>query len=141
MSANRLQASLLPVLQERRAFGRRRVVWHAWIIPSTLQRLACCVRNVSDGGALLELNVPEWLPATFDVFVEGPDMRLRCELTHRGKHGVGVAFSDAGLAQELMDYCNVPSINADRSTGHNGIRLAPPRLTSEMIRNALHRPK
>ena len=137
-SPARSQGLVQSTLLERRSFGRRRAVWHAWIIPSTLQRLACCVRNVSDGGALLELPVPDWLPATFDLFVDGPNMQLACELTHRGKHGVGVAFRDALLAQELMDFCQVQPV-ADRKTGTTG-GVAPPRLTSALIRHMLQRP-
>ena len=137
MSAHRLHAAAHQMHLERRAFGRRRAVWHAWIIHSNLQRLPCCVRNVSDGGALLELGVPEWLPATFDLLVDGPDLRLPCELVHRGKHGVGVTFTDPDLSQELMDYCNLPASSNDRPPPVNGGGLAPPRLTSEMIKHAL----
>lgn len=124
-----------PAALERRSFGRRRPVWHAWIMPSNLQRLPCCVRNVSNGGALLELPVPDWLPAQFDVFVDGPDMRLHCEIAHRGKHGVGVVFTDADLAAELMAYCCVRS--DERRVARGG--FAPPRLTSELIKQILRR--
>ena len=137
MSAHRLHAVAHQMQQERREFGRRRAVWHAWIIPSSLQRLPCCVRNVSDGGALLELSVPEWLPATFELAVDGPNLRLPCELNHRGKHGVGVTFTDPELSQELMDYCNLPVSGNDRPTPGSGGGLAPPRLTSEMIKHVL----
>jgi hypothetical protein len=136
MSANRLPVSVLPALQERRTFGRRRAVWHAWIIPSSLQKLPCCIRNVSDRGALLELKVPEWLPATFDLFVDGPDMQLTCDLTHRGKHGVGVAFRDANLMQELLNYCQVPQA-IDRNGNGAAKNFAAPRLTSALIRQML----
>lgn len=136
MSTNRLPVSVLPAQQERRTFGRRRAVWHAWIIPSSLQRLPCCIRNVSDRGALLELKVPEWLPATFDLFVDGPNMQFTCDLTHRGKHGVGVAFRDADLLQELLDYCHVPQAG-DRHANGTTSRFSPPRLTSALIRQIL----
>ena len=141
MSANRLQVSSTPALQERRSFGRRRAVWHAWIIPSSLQRLPCCVRNVSERGALLELKVPEWLPASFELFVDGPNLQLMCDLTHRGKHGVGVAFRDAALMQDLLDYCNVPSSSDDRNGSDAATSFAPPRLTSALIRQILQLPK
>lgn len=137
MSSHRVSSSPSPSspLSERKPFGRRRPVWHAWIIPSSLQRLACCVRNVSNGGALLELDVPEWLPAQFEVFIEGPDMRLHCETVHRGKHGVGVIFSEADMAAELITYCN--DRMDERLMANGGV--APPRLTSEMIKQALRR--
>lgn len=137
MTINRVSppSSPLSPLLERKPFGRRRPVWHAWIIPSSLQRLACCVRTVSNGGALLELAVPEWLPAQFDVFIEGPDLRLQCELTHRGKHGVGVIFTDANRAAELVAYCH--GRTGDKQIANGG--FAPPRLTPELIKQVLRR--
>ena len=140
MSVSKLQNSAVPVQQERRSFGRRRAVWHAWIIPSSLQRLPCCIRNVSDRGALLELKVPEWLPASFDLFVDGPNLQLTCDLTHRGKHGVGVAFRDADLMQELLDHCNMQPAS-DRQSADTNAPFAPPRLTSALIRQILQMPK
>ena len=126
--------------QDRREFGKRRNVLHAWIVPSSLQRLPCCVRNVSHGGALLELPVPFWLPTEFDLWVDAADIRVQCDLRHRGKHGVGITFRDLVEAQDLLDYCNVQPISAPaHGTAVGG--LPPPRLTSALIRSILHRPE
>lgn len=126
---------------DRREFGRRRGVWHAWITPSSLQRLACCVRNVSEGGALLELAVPDWLPVRFDLLVDGVDIRLECDLRHRGRHGVGVTFCDPTQAQQLMEYCNLQVGAASRQQPATTGGMAPPRLTSHLIRSILKRPE
>ena len=77
---------------DRRTFGRRAIVRHAWIIAEQRPRLSCCIRNLSRGGALLELDVPSWLPYTFELVFEHPKLALSCEVAHRGRHGVGVAF-------------------------------------------------
>ena len=77
---------------ENRAFGRRSIVRHAWISAGQRSRLSCCIRNLSVGGALLELAVPAWLPYNFELQIEDPRMVIACEVKHRGLHGVGVAF-------------------------------------------------
>ncbi len=137
MASNRVSPPSLHTAShpERRSFGRRRPVWHAWIIASSLQRLTCCVRNVSNGGALLELPVPEWLPAEFDVLIEGADMRLACEVVHRGKHGVGVHFTDGERAADLIAYCH--GRMEERQAVNGGFQ--PPRLTSDLIKQVLRR--
>lgn len=81
-------------LSERRNFGRRQTLWHAWIMVSGRQRFACAVRNISPGGALLECEVPPWLPVEFRLVVEPYDIDILCDLRHRGKHGVGVQFRE-----------------------------------------------
>jgi hypothetical protein len=84
----------------RRRFGRRRMVWHAWIVTPGPRRTACTVRNVSSGGALLELDVPAWLPHEFMLCLEDSAMSALCDVRHRGRHGVGISFRHAaeGLA-------------------------------------------
>jgi hypothetical protein len=88
--------------RERRVFGRRSTLWHAWIVTSPRQRLACRVRNVSLGGALLELAVPLWLPNTFDLWVEDRQLIVDCEIKHRGTQGVGVGFRNLQQARQLF---------------------------------------
>ena len=46
---------------DRRNFGRRQTVWHAWIHVAGRPRMTCLVRNISAGGALLECQVPAWM--------------------------------------------------------------------------------
>ena len=91
---------------ENRAFGRRATVRHAWIVASQRQRLSCCIRNLSVGGALLELAVPAWLPYNFDIVIEEPKLTVACEVRHRGLHGVGVAFLSNAQELMLLDECH-----------------------------------
>lgn len=91
---------------ENRAFGRRATVRHAWIVVGQRQRLSCCIRNLSVGGALLELAVPAWLPYNFDIEIEEPKMKVACEVRHRGLHGVGVAFLSNARELMLLDECH-----------------------------------
>ena len=133
-------------MRERRQFGRRTTLWHAWIQTSNRQRLACCIRNVSESGALLELDVPLWLPNVFELWVEERDIRLRCELRHRGQHGVGVQFDDFTAARNLLALCRAAreleaaaqKIEIGKPSGaSDDARLTRPKLTPEMIRQAL----
>jgi hypothetical protein len=77
---------------ERRQFGRRETCIHAWILVEGRPRTACVVRNVSEGGALLELEVPAWMPFRFLLDVEAKRFRSQCEIRHKGAHGLGVTF-------------------------------------------------
>ena len=89
-------------INERRQFGRRSAVWHAWVERDGAQRLACVVRNVSAQGALLELAAPTWLPPYFDLVLELDQIRLTCEVRHKGIHGVGVMFKDPAAGGQLL---------------------------------------
>lgn len=90
---------------DNRAFGRRNTVRHAWITAGQRSRLSCCIRNLSVGGALLELDVPAWLPYNFELMIEDPKMTIACEVKHRGQHGVGVAFLSNIDGLMLLDSC------------------------------------
>ena len=91
---------------ENRAFGRRSTVRHAWIAAGQRTRLSCCIRNLSVGGALLELDVPAWLPYNFELMIEDPKLVIACEVKHRGQHGVGVAFLSNLDGLTLLESCN-----------------------------------
>lgn len=90
-----------PGLAERRQFGRRTTVWHAWIVTSGAHRTACVVRNVSARGALLELDVPAWLPHEFILALEEPLISIACDVRHRGQHGLGISFRNPDDGQRL----------------------------------------
>lgn len=80
---------------DRRSFGRRQTVWHAWIAAPGRARFPCLVRNISPGGALIECDVPAWLPHEFRLIVEPHGIDVDCDLRHRGRFGVGVQFKHA----------------------------------------------
>ncbi len=79
---------------ERRAFGRRNFLKHGWLRVSGRPPLACIVRNLSAGGALLELSVPSWLPMHFELRLEPEDQILFCEVRHHHNGWIGVKFLD-----------------------------------------------
>ncbi|HRK18843.1 MAG TPA: PilZ domain-containing protein [Hyphomicrobiaceae bacterium] len=103
---------------ERRSFGRRQTLWHAWIAAPGRARFACLVRNISPGGALLECEVPPWLPHEFRLIVEAHDIDIECDLRHRGKFGIGVQFRAV---------LNHPAVTAQNRPNTVGIRKSAER--------------
>ena len=105
---------------ENRAFGRRSIVRHAWITSGQRSRLSCCIRNLSVGGALLELDVPAWLPYNFELVIDDPKMVIACEVKHRGLHGVGVSFLSNLDGLTLLESCNNQTAYAPQPTPKPG---------------------
>lgn len=54
--------------------------------------MACIVRNLSVTGALLELEVPDWMPFRFRLVVESARFDIACETRHKGPNSLGVMF-------------------------------------------------
>jgi hypothetical protein len=77
---------------ERRQFGRRRTCLHAVIVSRGRPAEPCVVRDISVGGALLEVSKPLLLPHRFRLHIEANGLDLECEIAHRGDNGVGVRF-------------------------------------------------
>lgn len=84
---------------ERRQFGRRQTYLHAWISSPGRPRLPCIVRDISVGGALLELNLPPWLPYNFQLTIESTKFTSWCEVRHQSGTKMGVRFVDAAEIQ------------------------------------------
>ncbi len=124
-------------LAERRQFGRRTTVWHAWIVTSGPRRTACVVRNLSVTGALLELEVPAWLPPIFTLAIEDRDISIACEVRHRGQHGVGVSFSDPEAGRRLSLLAGKPATGSRARRDDTSGAIGRPRLTPEMLRKTL----
>jgi hypothetical protein len=124
---------------DRRRFGRRRMVWHAWIVTTGPRRTACTVRNVSSGGALLELDVPAWLPHEFTLCLEDSAMSALCDVRHRGLHGVGISFRHAAEGLALARLAGTRAAAARHApTGLSTEPFFPrPRLTRDMLRRQL----
>ncbi len=87
---------------DRRQFGRRATVRHAWIIAGAQRRIACVIRNVSEGGALLELDGVATLPGRFSLDIEGSGLIVACEARHRGQVSLGVLFLEPGAGAQLL---------------------------------------
>lgn len=79
-------------MSERRQFGRRTTCLHAWVKIPGRPQIACLVRNLSVGGALLEFDVPDWLPYRFRLHIEASGFMTNCETRHVGTRAVGVMF-------------------------------------------------
>ena len=77
---------------ERRHFGRRVSCLHGWLVMEGRARIACVVRNVSNGGALLECPVPKVLPFRFQLVIDCKGFEATCELRHKGETWMGVQF-------------------------------------------------
>lgn len=78
---------------ERRQFGRRTTSLHAWIKVPGRPAMACIVRNLSVTGALLEFDVPHWMPYRFRLIIEATRFESNCETRHMGPHSLGVMFT------------------------------------------------
>ena len=88
---------------EARQFGRRRALIHAFIVTEKGHRIACIVRNISAGGALLEVEEPKQIPNRFKLLVEVDGFDADCDIRHRVAHGVGVYFNEVRIAHNGRD--------------------------------------
>ncbi len=86
---------------DRRQFGRRWSLVHGWICIDGRPRIACHVRNFSEGGALLMIDQALTLPYTFLLTVDAIDFKIGCEVRHRSQNKVGVRFISADLVSEI----------------------------------------
>lgn len=77
---------------ERRQFGRRRTNVHATILARGRPAEPCVMRDVSNGGALLEVRYPRLLPSRFRLVAEAVGLEADCEIAHRTEGGAGVRF-------------------------------------------------
>lgn len=78
---------------DRRQFGRRHAHVHAVIAARGRPVVPCVMRDVSEGGALLEVAHPEWLPSRFRLVVEAYRLEVDCEIMRRTETAVGVRFA------------------------------------------------
>ena len=77
---------------ERRQFGRRTTHIHGWVAIEGRQKIPCLVRNVSEGGALLEFEVPKNMPFMFKLVIDSKGFEAMCEMRHQGPTWMGVQF-------------------------------------------------
>ena len=87
---------------DRRDFGRRHTVMHAWAFPKGRDRVPCTVRNISSTGALLEFASGS---PPFDSFrLAIPVLRQEwwCDVRDRRPNHLGVHF-------DYMDRILAPS--------------------------------
>ena len=81
----------LPSFVERRHFGRRQVAFEGHVHVPLRPPLVCRMLNISQGGALLEIDRYEWVPAKFRVVVG--NFESECHVRHRDRKHIGVEFT------------------------------------------------
>jgi hypothetical protein len=79
---------------ENRKCQRHKVFKAATIEFNRAGGVSCIVRNVSDGGACLEVASPFGIPADFDLHIVGHTGGRHCHTVWRTEKRIGVAFSD-----------------------------------------------
>lgn len=109
---------------EQRQFGRRRTLIHAIVVTPNGGRQSCIVRNVSQGGALLELRDPHKLPVHFKLIVGADRFEADCELRHRTENATGVLFKSIRIGRGGRD-------TRDAAPSLEGVRQASPVMTAE----------
>lgn len=67
------------------------------------RQLSCIVRNVSQGGALLEVDDPKKVPLHFRLHIAADQFLAECEVKHRTEHGVGVLFKAVRIGRGGRD--------------------------------------
>lgn len=92
---------------------------HAMIVTAKGAQLSCIVRNVSQGGALLEVRDPETLPEHFGLIINSDRFTADCEVRHRTAHGVGVLFTEVRIGRGGRD-------TRDAAPNLEGMRTSSP---------------
>lgn len=77
---------------ERRQSRRRPTFLHCWIRLPGRAPVTCIVRNMSEGGALLEVPENTWLPSRFRLEIAAESFASDCEIRHQRDNSVGVCF-------------------------------------------------
>jgi hypothetical protein len=77
---------------ERRQFGRRKTYVHGIVSARGRPSAPCIMRDVSEGGALLEVFHPRWFPSRFRLIIQATGFETECEIVHRTDTALGVRF-------------------------------------------------
>ncbi len=85
---------------DRRGFGRREVTIHAFAHIAGKRPEPCTVRNLSDGGALLDLAVTLAPLSVFRLVIEAKDIDSLCEVRRQDGTATGVRFIDQAVIEE-----------------------------------------
>lgn len=102
----------MPIVPERRQFGRRQSRMHAWVRVPGRPPIACHVSNVSPAGAFLNFEPPGWMPFQFELTVPATGLHTTCELRHVRPYGVGVAFVTAASQEAAKPVTRVGADSA-----------------------------
>jgi hypothetical protein len=77
---------------EKRRSPRRRVLKAGTIVSPHIARTDCTVRNLSDGGACLEVAAAAAIPDHFDLFMTTDRSAHACRVAWRSEARIGVEF-------------------------------------------------
>ena len=104
---------------ERREFGRRKTVIHAWAFPRGRARVPCIIRNISTTGALLEFAFGAPKAESFRLVVPSLQQEWTCDVRHRRPKLLGVYFDFMSSivmapATEQPTYKNFPFTHSGR---------------------------
>jgi hypothetical protein len=80
-------------MQDRRHVQRHRTFKGGSISFDRYAGIDCVVRNLSEGGACLEVDCPGSLPDEFSLIIRPENVRRSCHLVWRGDQRLGVRFS------------------------------------------------
>jgi hypothetical protein len=80
-------------MQEQRKHPRRRILKAGRIIfNDRFSVIDCTVRNLSDGGACLEVGSSIGIPDDFDLDIDPDRLGRHCHVAWRTERRIGVAF-------------------------------------------------
>ena len=79
-------------MSDRRRHPRVPAQIPAKIVFDCFSAVDCVIRDLSDGGARLELQPAGLVPRIFELVADGPDGFRTCEVVWRARDRVGVSF-------------------------------------------------
>jgi hypothetical protein len=77
---------------EKRAVPRHRVLKHGTLAFGGGGGVDCMVRNISSGGARVDIANPVGVPPTFTLVIEVDQFMRRCRAVWSNDNRIGVAF-------------------------------------------------
>ena len=79
-------------MDDRRTYLRQRVLKTGSIRFNRAAGISCTVRNMSEGGACLEVASPFGIPDNFTLIIESEDVLRPCRVAWSNSSRIGVAF-------------------------------------------------
>ena len=80
-------------MTERRKIPRRRILKAGVIAFDPGAAIDCRVRNISDIGALLEIESPVGIPNEFTLIIRSDNVKRSCRVIWRSARRIGIHFT------------------------------------------------
>jgi hypothetical protein len=80
-------------MEERRTLPRKRVYKAGTIAFGVAAGINCILKNVSEGGACLEVESPIGIPEDFTLVIDSEHISKPCHIAWRKAHRIGVRFA------------------------------------------------